>query len=214
MKLFFGYLALAVLFGCVSLAQAAVIIDADVENDGDWTIKNLFKTPFNSTGFGFLTPGFQEGTKAAVFQNDDSISQTFTGQTLQVGTYTVEFALGNYSNAPFPNVTVDFTGLNLSSSIFSNIPTPGSGSWELWNISWDVTATTPGLGNDLSFELATPGPLSSNLAFDGVGSLSSNGSGFLVSFTPIPEPSTLVLFGIGVLGMLGIGWRRRRKQAT
>ena len=30
---------------------------------------------------------------------------------------------------------------------------------------------------------------------------------------PIPEPSTLVLFVVGILGVLGYGWRRRRKAA-
>ncbi|MBI1924865.1 PEP-CTERM sorting domain-containing protein, partial [Candidatus Poribacteria bacterium] len=33
-----------------------------------------------------------------------------------------------------------------------------------------------------------------------------------VTATPIPEPSTLTLFIIGVLGMLGYGWRRRKHK--
>lgn len=31
-----------------------------------------------------------------------------------------------------------------------------------------------------------------------------------VDFTPVPEPSTFVLTGFGLVSMLGIGWRRRR----
>ncbi len=30
----------------------------------------------------------------------------------------------------------------------------------------------------------------------------------------IPEPSSIVLFGIGAVGLLGYGWRRKRKQAA
>jgi hypothetical protein len=39
-----------------------------------------------------------------------------------------------------------------------------------------------------------------------VGAMEING-------TPVPEPSTLTLFGLGSLGLLGFGWRRR-KQAS
>jgi hypothetical protein len=30
----------------------------------------------------------------------------------------------------------------------------------------------------------------------------------------VPEPSTFVLFGIGIFSVLGYGWRRRKKQAA
>ncbi|MBI1925414.1 PEP-CTERM sorting domain-containing protein [Candidatus Poribacteria bacterium] len=30
---------------------------------------------------------------------------------------------------------------------------------------------------------------------------------------PIPEPSSLLLFGVGILGLLGYGWRRRKQAA-
>lgn len=32
-----------------------------------------------------------------------------------------------------------------------------------------------------------------------------------IDYTPIPEPGTFTLCGIGVLGLIGYGWRRRRK---
>jgi len=31
---------------------------------------------------------------------------------------------------------------------------------------------------------------------------------------PIPEPGTLVLFGIGMLGVLGYGFRRNRRKKS
>ena len=98
-------------------AQAELIINQDVEDDGDWNDTNLFPSAqWNDDGFGFLTPGHQEGLVAAVFQNNDSIqslSTAFSSFALQEGTYTLEFALGNYSNFPFPAVQIDFAGLTL-----------------------------------------------------------------------------------------------------
>jgi hypothetical protein len=45
---------------------------------------------------------------------------------------------------------------------------------------------------------------------------------FVISFvntdgyadSPIPEPSTIILFGIPILGLFGYGWLRRKKQRT
>ena len=36
-------------------------------------------------------------------------------------------------------------------------------------------------------------------------------SGFIPPPPPIPEPSSLILLGMGVLGILGYGWKRRQK---
>ena len=41
---------------------------------------------------------------------------------------------------------------------------------------------------------------------------SSKLNGFRITVVPIPEPSTIILFGVGVLSILGIGWRRRKKE--
>ena len=38
-----------------------------------------------------------------------------------------------------------------------------------------------------------------------------DGSGTAIHVTRTPEPSTLMLFGLGAVGLLGYGWRRRRR---
>ncbi|MDH3634726.1 MAG: PEP-CTERM sorting domain-containing protein [Gammaproteobacteria bacterium] len=193
-------------------AQGALIIDQDVEDDGDWS-GNLFSTPWNADGFGFLSPGHQEGKVAAVFQNNDSISTTFSSLTLQQGMYTLEFALGNYSNFPFPAVQINFAGLTLGDASASTTLTPASGGWSLWTINFNVVSGNTNLGNTLGFSLSTTDATLSNLAFDGVGNLSNNGNGFLVSYTPstsVPEPSIIALFAAG---LFGVGFARRRMRS-
>lgn len=204
-------LAISLLLG-LNAAQAALIINQDVEDDGDWN-GNLFpEKPWDGGDLGFLTPGHQEGLVAAVFQNNDSISTTFSSLALQEGRYTLEFALGNYANFAFPAVQINFAGLTLSDASADSTPTPAAGGWSLWTITFDVGAGNANLGNTLGFSLSTNDSTLSNLAFDGVGALSSTGgTGFLVSYTAatsVPEPGTLGLLGAGLLGMVFM--RRRR----
>ncbi|MBC8235915.1 PEP-CTERM sorting domain-containing protein [bacterium] len=65
------------------------------------------------------------------------------------------------------------------------------------------------------------GAVGSDQAVDTVWQLSNNGIFHVnspwVDFTPsggepIPEPSTLVLFGLGFLGVLGYGLHRKRRK--
>jgi len=206
--------ALIVLSSLGGQVRGAIIIDADVENDGDWS---TFSQLSWFTSGGFLTPEAQEGLVRADMNNSpfpgDSITRTFTGIPLQAGTYAVEFAIGNQSNAPFPStINIDFTGLGLGDASLATTPTPASGNWELWTIAWDVTASNPNLGNDLSWELSLGSTPTSNLGFDGVGSLSPNGNGFLVSYTAIPEPTSVTV--LSLIGCVAMSVRRQRRKRS
>jgi len=108
--------------------------------------------------------------------------------------------------------TVDFAGLTEADAIASSTLAPADGTWALWTYTWNVGAGNTNLGNDLSFSITgTGGALGvGNGALDGVGALSGDGSGFLVDFEPIPEPSSLVL-GL-VFGLAGVATRRRYRK--
>jgi uncharacterized repeat protein (TIGR03803 family) len=41
-----------------------------------------------------------------------------------------------------------------------------------------------------------------------------DGTVFAVNLNPTPEPSTLVLLGVGAIGLVGYGLRRRRRSVS
>jgi len=150
----------------------------------------------------FLMPQSQEGAGHFHVNNTQFASHgQFGSLTLQQGTYTLQFAMGNYNNSGFPTYDVDFAGLTLADASSASTPTPAAGDWELWTVTFDVTSGNPNLGNALDFTISGSGPVVAG-AFDGTG------TGFMVYY--IPEPCTFALSAIGLLGLLG--WGRRRKN--
>jgi len=162
------------------------IIDADVEGDGDW-VGTIYA--WQASGVGFLTPGHLEGANAAAMNGGGALGvhaiwQVFSSHYLQPGIYSVEFAVGDYDNYPFPVVNAVLSNVNLADAYASFTPTPVPGTWKRWKVVWDIRSNNPNVGGPLSFALGLTGPVVANLAFDGVGNLSPNGNGVLISYAP------------------------------
>jgi MYXO-CTERM domain-containing protein len=120
---------------------------------------------------------------------------TFTPDT--TGVLTLNYHITGGGSNPEPNFFVFFNGsydLNLNSDgSFSAMVTAGQ-------------TYTVGFGSGANDAISPVGG-----TLDG-----SNlfGASVTSSFAPAPEPSTRVLAGVGALGLLGYGWRRRPRAVT
>ena len=198
-------------------ANATLIVDASFEpNINGWvSTGGWYSTAQQSPYYGGQTNpegGFISHSNPGhkVYTNDISNG----AYTIEEGSYTILFSAGNWSNAQFTGFNITFAGMGQSLATAYSAQSPARGTWNLWSFTWDVDSNSSFIGNSLSFEALALNPGSSNGALDGVGSFSPIGNGFLVDYngpsTDVPEPSTLAIFA---LGMIGLASRRFKKQS-
>ena len=149
------------------------------------------------TGSGILAPGSSAGT------------MTISGNYILGGTGTLEIEIGGFTSGLFDVLTVtgnaSLTGGNILFSFLDG---------------YDI-AVDPQQLKSLQF-LQVDGSISSfasNIVFDFPSSVyfdyhvSQQDDGlFFEAVSTIPEPTTIVLIGCGLLGLLGVVIRQRRKK--
>jgi hypothetical protein len=207
----FKYIYAIALLVSISHANAAIIVDSAVEqSQNGWISYGGWYNPSAAnpyyTGGGIGPEGgnwIAHSNSHHVVNNDVSLG----AHTIQEGSYTILFSAGNWNNRPFSNYNITFAGMDESLATTRLDPTPPSGGWSLWSFTWEVDSGSAYLGNVLSFD-ADGLDNYGNSAIDGVGSFSALGNGFLVDYSPVPEPSILALMGAG---LVGLGFARRRK---
>jgi len=94
-------------------------------------------------------------------------------------------------------------------------PTPGPGPIEFPNVNQGVANFNPYVSGTLSFTVAVTGVTSSTTITSATFSFGTGPETFVPGVpttTPVPEPSTLAIAGLGTLGFLGYGLRRRLKS--
>jgi hypothetical protein len=154
-------------------------------------------TPILSPGVG--TPAFDGKQSTEVDDAVKEIDQTITGLT-PGSTYTLSWAYGLRPGSGFQALDVTFGG----SLVTHDSGTAGPIGTPLIWIPNLFTVTATATSEVLSFtEVATQ----THGAGNEVDAVS------LVA-TPTPEPSTFALAGLGGLGLVGYGWRKRRRTVA
>jgi hypothetical protein len=162
----------------------------------------------STTNSGQFQPGTQDGNTAffsslsdgitSAFANSGTISQT-VGVTVTPGvTYTLQVDLGARNDLPFDASAELIVGGN---TFLATGVDPTAGNWSTFTATF--TGTPAEAGDPITIELLTSGTQGN---FDNV-RLTDNFS----SVVGVPEPSSLLLLGIGLLSMLGIAPILRRR---
>ena len=166
-----------------------------------------------------MTPGvFSTGT--TTFEGHGALAFLINDAT---GTQGTNWSLLNISG--MLNITADSTtpfmisvnsvnALNKSGNVI-NFDSNQSYSWKIVTTTGGITGFNSSAFSTFTNAVGTDGPpgFLNSLGPDGNFFVTQSGNDLYLNFSPVPEPATWSLFGVGAL-MLGLaGWRRRKVAA-
>lgn len=170
-------------------------------NDGSWVAgaagwDHSAAGAFNPTAVHF-TGAVPDGQNTG-FINSGYLRQTLL-TVLQPGEYTLQVDVGNRLDSGFPGYRIELLAGGSVLAQDNSSLTPALGTFQTSTISYTAAANDAHLGAALQIRLSSAG-------------VQTNFDDVRLDFQPVPEPSTAVLMGLGALGLLVGGWRRRARS--
>lgn len=181
-----------------TLLSASVNLDAQVTPDAAVYNEYLTSEPFI---YAFNTTYADNPvTGQPVFSHNPLVWMDAYGNSASTD-YTVLIQPGTAN----PGFNV-YDGAPIAANLVSNIPPADLAAFEGAG-SQNFTYTASGDGNDGGSDSVSPTSLyyGGGYTFNGMATVT-------YTYTAVPEPSALVLFGVGAIGLFAYAWRRR--QAT
>ena len=199
------------------VAQSATVFYQTGASGGGQQFAFALTTPISGT-MTAPVPRFNGGLGTLIqadFEFASSATGTWAATVNQLGTSTLNLSgPADVDGQPMGNLAIGFTGtydnqigsndysanfanLTLTSGVFFNALT-GVGTFPMnWIFSGSTTLDIPAIGTSLG-----------NEGYSWGGSVH-----VLYTYEAVPEPSTIVLGGLGLFGLLTAAWKRR-KQTT